>query len=324
MKMRFGTVDLEVTQDSPDQVFVKFSAASDVRVTSPPEAVHPKLEQPNKPLKDARDTVARDVRMLVQSGFTKKTLSMIVSKVLGIQVDGKNLAEKFLDAEIAALEFLDRRVPPDIWAIYVAPVEIAGEETVTAAIGLSEKNQLVILALEPLAPAPFFEKLKVRGLTTEQLKIGILSFHSAAIKEFRQAFPTSSLALDWQEFIDLSVGTDTKEFLRDAMKFEDPEAILGALDAAKAPKELGTFMEFKKDLWRVLKTTSPVKRMAKDLRGKLRSRVIQTKEHRELVKVFSLIRLQYHWLKIPVDAPQLRNLKYMQEESRHHNQAASF
>lgn len=316
--MKLGSVEIEITQDAANQLDIKLKAPGQIARTfraEPPAGASfsPQRKEYIEPPREPTIKIEpeKDIKMLIHAGFSRKTLAMVVNKVLDIPVRGQTLAKKFHLAEDAALRYLRRPISNDIWAVFIAEVDISDEGQELCAIGLSQKNQLIVLALEKATPEAFFEKLKYRGLDQTQLKLGVLSFRTGAVNAFRTAFPNTELGLDWQEFL-TSANDDT---LRDVMGFEDREGLERALQDTRAPKELASFMKFDKRLWRALKTTAPVQRLGRDLKSKLRHRAIQSSRQQGLVRAFSIIRLQYHWLKIPVDAPQLRNLKYIQPQA---------
>jgi hypothetical protein len=311
MKFQVGSVVIEIDQIGPEQVNIRLKAPGQALRITKDDVVDTRRR---RPVYQPSDDPVRDIKMLVAAGFSKKTLAMVVNNVLGIPITGNSLVAKFGEAEAEAMALLDRPIGSDVWAVFIARIKVFEEGEQLAALGLTGKNQLIVLALGDIPPEQFFADMIERGLSPNQVKIGVLSFRASVGAQFQKAFPKAQIALDWSEFIEEASSTDKAGILRSAQAHHDKQAILKAIQMTKAPKELATFLNYDKRLWRALKTTAPIRRLERDLKTKMRSRTIQTKAQRDLVKMMSLVRLQYHWFKIPVDAAQLSNLRYVQEE----------
>lgn len=242
-------------------------------------------------------------------GINDKTVVMIAHKVLGVTAKAKNITEVFARMDQAAVKWFERKITEKLWAIYVAPVSIPSLGARLAVAGLNEENQLVILDLFDGTLDSLTKKLIARGLKAKDIKLGILSFH-LDVKAFKKAFPNSKVSLDWKEFIDIS-GAMNRETLTAAMLNKNKKAVEKIISAKKGPPELLTYFDFPEPLWRALRSAAPLKRIAVDLKAKLRAPSIETEEERRHVMIWSLIRLQYHWFKIPVDAEQLKNLRHI-------------
>lgn len=282
-----------------------------------PEYHDQEIEEDGEPTDESG--IDSDFKLLQEVGLSRKTMSMISGKVLGMKAHGSTLDSQFPFIKQRSLEFLNRQLKEEYWALFVRRIHYR-EESAIAVLGLNQNNQINILAVEPAkSPKDFYQRLMKRGLRASAVKIGVLSLHlDGGSKDFKVAFPNAKIGLDWNEYISIQVGEETKVKLGQALKSTDTNFIKKMVAQVKAPKELLTFTEFKKTLWRPLRSTGAITRIEKDLKTKLRSKAIHSEDQKLLVKVWSIIRLQYQWLKVPVDAPQLANLnelQYLKEDS---------
>lgn len=322
MKIYFGSleIELEVEKGVTDVFELKIKdlvqAGVKVKYRKPDKLISPTMrtEMIQKLVKKVPDKdYTRDVNILLESGLSSNTIVMIANKVLGHKTTGTVLKEEFADIEQASMVWLDRKLDKPYWGLYIGTIDLPLLRQRSVAVGLTDKNQLEILSVFKGTPKQMFEDLKARGLKTD-VQLGILSFHANAIEDFKEAFPKARVALDWQEFIDLTVGGGNKYVAKQMMLNREGTEVYKFLKEMKAPLELMTYLDFPQGIHRAIRTTAPIRRIQKDLASKLRSKKLKSEQDRSLVLAWSLIRLQYHWFRIPADAQQLNNLRYIQAQ----------
>ncbi len=71
--------------------------------------------------------------------------------------------------------------------------------------------------------------------------------------------------------------------------------------------------KFDKQFWRVLRTTNPIERVNKELKRRTKSMETIGEKTLMVLVAFTAMRLEFNWLKVPVDAPALNNLKFMKD-----------
>lgn len=323
MKIYFGSLEIELDIEKPVADVLELTikdmiqAKVQVRYRKPDKLISPTMrsEMIQKLIKKVPDRdYAKDVSILLDSGLSSKTIVMTANKVLGHKTTGTKLKEEFADIEQASMVWLDRKLDKTYWGMYVGTIDLPLLRHRSVAVGLTDKNQMEILSVFKGTPKEMFEDLRQRGLLVLGVKLGILSFHANATQDFKEFFPEARVALDWQEYIDITVGDAQKFMAKQAMLNRDGTEVYKYLKEVKAPLELLTHFDFDKGMHRALKTTAPIRRIEKDLSSKLRSKKLKSEHERSLVLAWSLIRLQYHWFKIPADAQQLNNLRYIQAQ----------
>lgn len=256
----------------------------------------------------ARD-YAEDVGLLHAVGFPDKTIVMISKHVLGVQATHESLTKLFPHLEKGAEGFLSRKIKDKIWALYAAQVELVDQQPQVMVLGLNEKNQIQVLGMKPDAEDAFQDVID-RGVDAKKVQIGILSFHLGAQEEFKEKFPKAGIQFDWQEYIDITVGFGKKEKLKAAMGSEDNDEVTEAIDNIEGPRELLTYLDFPEKLHRALRTSAPIRKIEKTVNAKARKKGI-SEERRQFIATWELLRLQYQWLKVPVDSPQLSSLRHI-------------
>lgn len=288
-----GDVELD---DRPAPSVIKPTTVYD----EPPITVHPAKKQDRGHLLNLLDAI----------GISNQTAMIVANKMFGTTLTLRSFEKEVPKLEKWALEWMEKPAEGKIWALYIAEVNLSTHGKYLSAVGLNEKNQFIILALEETF-SKLLARLQSRGVRPKEIKLGVLSFHVNIRKEFEKAFPNADIALDWQEFIDMTIGSENKERAKEGMLSKNPKEVVKIVKQLNGPKELLTYQKFDSELHRALHTTAPVVRIEKDLRSKLRNPEIKDSEDREQAKIWGLMRLQYHWFKIPADAKQLKNLRYI-------------
>ncbi len=315
MPMKLGSILIELDGDTPVDDLSKLTLEDllklgvTLRWSTMQGNSHGKPDAIRRP--QAESIYSQQVTTLKKAGFSDKTIVMIGRKILGLNSSGKNLDRDFGVFESAATKFTSREITEPVWAIFAASVNLQHFGNQTCVLGLTEKNQLTVLSIQVGSNSEIFKDLISRGINPDKIKIGVLSFHLDAIAEFKKYFPKAKAGLDWTEYVDLTIGPMNKLKVKQAMISKEKSEVQAVVKELKAPKELLSFLDFPPKLWRVLRATTAIQRVEKDLRHRLGTN--KTKEEYELLLAWCLIRLQYHWDKIPVDADQLYNLRYLQD-----------
>lgn len=253
------------------------------------------------------------VEALKRADISDKTIVSIAKRIFHQHgVTQANFPQLFNNLETAAQKFLTRPITEDIWAIYAAPVELKGERPKICVMGLNKENQLIVIALEEGTPSKVFERVIKRGLNPKQISLGILSFELNATDVFKETFTKALVQLDWNEYIDLSTGAETKLRLKNAMNSAKQKDVEKLIDQIEAPQELLTYLDYPKNIQRAIKTTNPIRRLNQDVNQRLRR--VNHAQH-DTVLIWSILRLQFQWLRIPVDSEQLSTLSYIKNPS---------
>jgi transposase-like protein len=69
--------------------------------------------------------------------------------------------------------------------------------------------------------------------------------------------------------------------------------------------------KFEKRFWRALKTTNPIERVNKELKRRTKSMEGLGEKTLNILLAWTAMRLEYNWLKSPVDSKALNNLEHI-------------
>lgn len=255
--------------------------------------------------------------LLNSADFSLNTLVMVTNKVLGIEANGKQLPQIFSEVQRSAKEWFQRPIKEEFWAIFVGAVEAAKLGTRLVALGLNKKQQMTFLGMSTGSAGQLFKDLIDRGLPSTKVKFGLVSFAACTAKEFSANFPAAKVARDWKEFIADSDPADREE-LEQSMLSPDIDEARVAISRHKAPKELLNYYAFPRDLWRVLRTNANIKRIETELKSRMTTEGLASEQDKEMLVRWTILRLQFHWNKIPANSEMLKNLKYIKIQNEDH------
>lgn len=308
MKLTVNGFEIEIQEDGDGFTFrvkkeggVSISAAAALEEDYSTNNFYRKQSTSTKTLSDDLKAIIEIVEI------SPMTMVMISNKVLGVPTSGDDLPKQFPDITKSAVKYLKRSIKEDIWALLLAPIKIPAVGEVTAAVGINGENQLTILGYAETA-SELYSDIIDRGLSPKKVKIGVLKADIDK-KTFSKAFPQAEIGNDWHEFRDSLAETVNKDLVSDAMKATKKTEAQKILKKLNPPNELFSHFDFDSKLWRALKSTSPVLRVEIDVRQRVKLNVLE-KSQIDMAVAWALVRLQYQWLRVPVDSAQLQNLKY--------------
>jgi hypothetical protein len=336
LKLKLGEIDVNITLSGPGASTIetvlkslinsKTNTVPEITIEADvpsalgePESEDSRtIEIPNKLARTAPLTPLTGLSLLKSMDFTNFTIVMVAKKVLGINgATQTNLEDHFTVIKEATFEWENRSLEDEnIWAIYIAQIAPPKLGKRVFAVGLNKQNQQVILGWSDKDDQALYHNLKSRGLNLKSIKFGMLSFFFSGDKRFRKTFPNAALARDWNEFIDLHEQQEEQEEIKALMLNPSKKEVEAGLKDFEGPKELLTYFDFDSELWRALRTLSNINKIDNELRSytnKLQESGVAAKspESAKFVVLWALLRIQYQWFKIPVNAKYLGSLKYM-------------
>jgi putative transposase len=301
-------------------------------------AIIPHREQIDPRLKE-------DLALLHVAGISNRTLAMISNRLLGVKVSADTVNQSLKLIEPAALSWLSRPLEEEYWALYVDGTNFrmqgkysTEKEPCLVVLGINEKNQTSILAIEPGQKddascwEQVFKDLKKRGLKGHRVRIGVMDGLPGLEKKFVEAFPKAQSARCWVHALRNALAKTPKK-LSDSFKTLSHKVMYAASEdeARVAFGNLKRFMQdqagravaclekdldsllvhyrFEKTLWRALKTTNLIERVNKELKRRVKSMESLSERTLNILMAFTALRLEYNWRRVPVDAPQLKHLK---------------
>jgi len=300
-------------------------------VVAPREQIDPRLKE--------------DMAVLHLAGISTRTLSMISKRILGVEVSPDTVSKSLGSIEEKATAWLTRPLVKNYWALYVDGTNFriqrrgsTKKEPSLVVLGIDDKNRMSLLAVEPGtkdntdAWRAVFSELTRRGLSSEGVRIGIMDGLPGLETLFQQTFSNSVTARCWVHSL-RNACAKTPERFREAFKklthavmyatsedsarvaFETLKKIMGR-DAERAvhclEKDLDSLLvhyRFEKSLWRALKTTNPIERVNREFKRRTKSMDSLGERTLETLLAFTALRLEYHWQRMPINAPQLENLR---------------
>jgi putative transposase len=210
-------------------------------------------------------------------------------------------------------------------------------------LGINKNNIRSILAIEPGtkdnidAWESAFSELIKRGLKTKDVRVGIMDGLPGLENLFKKTFPKSVTARCWVHAkknalakIPARLRQGFNLLVEDVMYAGSEDQARQAFKALKSAmgadgqravlcleKDLDALVvhyRFEKSLWMGLKTTNPIERVNKEF--KKRSKVMGSLGERTLncLLAFTALRLEMGWRKVPINAPQLANLKNISDK----------
>ncbi len=261
-----------------------------------------------------------EIELLESRDISLHTIVMVARKMLNIDTTGKKLFSSYTQISEAAESWLTRTIRETYAIIYIHQIEVPKLGSHLAIVGLSAEKQLTILSLhkgEDVKGA--LKALVARGLRAGNVRLGILGLNKKIEDGFRSVFPKATIGRCWHS-ISLTAPESLRNKIKDISILTSLKEIKKQMVESKVSKylelhlpELTAYLEFDQSLWRVLRTMSPLYRLNNSLRSRIRS-VANEREAIVLV-TWECLRIQYHWRKIPVDAEQLSNLRYIKKHA---------
>jgi putative transposase len=290
-----------------------------------------------------------DLAVLHLAGISTRTLAMISKRILGVEVGKQTISNSLAVLEPKALQWLERPLTKEYWALFIDGTNFriqrrgsTEKEPSLVVIGIDDKNRLSILTIQPGLKdnadswREVFSDLVKRGIKTKSVRIGVMDGLPGLETAFKETFTTALTGRCWVHALRNALAK-TPQRLReafhqlatDAMTATSENAARVAFSALKIAmgndagravhcleKDLESLLahyKFDKPFWRSLRTTNPIERVNKELKRRTKSMETIGEKTLMVLVAFTAMRLEYNWLKVPVDAPALNNLKFMKD-----------
>jgi putative transposase len=292
-----------------------------------------------------------DMAVLHLAGISTRDLSMISSRILGMEVSKQTVSNSLESIEAKAVAWLTRPITKKYWALYIDgtnfKIQRRGSteaEPSLVVLGVDETDRKSILAIEPGAKdnadawEAVFNELIKRGLQSEGIRIGIMDGLPGLEEKFKKIFSKAVTARCWlhakknamakvparlRDGFNLLLEGVMYASSEDAARqgFRGLKTTMGK-DAERAVKclekdidSLLVHYRFEKKYWIALKTTNPIERINKEFKKRYRSMGSLGERTLECLLAFTALRLEMGWRNNPIDARKLANLRGLRDKS---------
>jgi hypothetical protein len=328
MRVKIGNVEMDIDPED-----LKRLLGLGQQVTPTPQSV-PITITNHEPLpvinqrsveETAPEVARRGIELIQESGMTLHSIVMVARKILHIETTGKRLGDSYDALAARASLWLSRPVKDTFTALFISEIKIPPGVAGYAVIGLNSTNQMVILAIEPGSePVQVFKRLQARGLRVNSVKLIVLPIDDKIEKAAKMMFVNASVQRCWLSVIS-NAPSSLRSAIKDMMLETSPADTKAKLKAATKLNpdikkyvepylpELLTYFQFDRALWRVLRGLASNERLGSELTR--RSKKATSPEEAQILTSWIALRLQFHWIKIPVDSPQLSSLRYIKEHA---------
>jgi putative transposase len=285
-----------------------------------------------------------DLAVLHLAGISTRTLSLVSSRILGLEVSPTSVSESLELISDKALGWLVRPITRGYWALYIDGTNFhvqrrgsTEKEPSLVVVGVDDDNRRSILAIEPGTKdnvkcwEMVFDSLIKRGLDPSGVRIGVMDGLPGLENLFLKTFPSSVTARCWRHALTNALAKTPKRLegafkkLIHAVMYATSEN--AAREAFKRAKEaMGTDAEravfciekdldsllvhyrFDRSLWRALRTTNTVERVHKEF--KRRTKIMEGLGERTLkcIVAFTALKLEMGWQKDAIDSGKFNNL----------------
>lgn len=302
-----------------------------------------------RPREQIDPRLKEDMAVLHLAGLSKRTLSMVSRRILGVEVSPQTVTNSLDVIRERALKFLDRDLSDrKFWALFIDGTNFriqrrssTEKEPSLVVLGVDEKNHFSILAIEPGtkdnvdAWRAVFASLTRRGFDSSAVRIGVMDGLPGLEPLFKETYPKAVTGRCWVHALRNAIAK-TPDRYREAFKtlaqrvmyassvanareaFTELKNVMGR-DAERAvnclEKDLPallTHYQFDRPLWRALKTTNPIERVNKELKRRTKSMETLGERTLEVLVAFTALRLEYGWATTTVDMDRFSNLKSIQ------------
>lgn len=279
-----------------------------------------------------------DMAMLHLAGLSTRNLALISKRLLGVKVTKDTVSSSLDQIKDEAVAWLTRPLPKRYWALYIDgtnfKVQRRGStesEPSLVVLGIDANNCRSILAIEPGtkdnvdAWRAVFSELRRRGLSSGDVRIGIMDGLPGLEKLFREEFTNAVTARCWVHAM-RNATEKTPLRLRDAFTLlahkvmyascED-EARLAFLelknamhnDADRAVKCIERDLEsllvhyrFDKSFWTALRTTNAIENINRQFKRRTVSMDSVGEATLQAIVAFVALRMEITWQRVHVDS----------------------
>lgn len=308
-------------------------------------SIIPKNEQLDHRLKE-------DLALLHLAGISNRTVALISRRILGIEVSAQTVHNSLELIEDKAINWLERDITKNYWCLFIDGTNFkiqrrgsTEKEPTLVVVGIDDRNCTSILALQPGQKdnadswGMVFEDLVKRGLNTNQVQIGVMDGLPGLEKRFKEYFTKAVTGRCWvhakrnallksserlrhafESLLNEVMYADSESQAR--IKFNELKTKMNS-DCERAvrciEKDLESLLvhyKFEKRFWRALKTTNPIERVNKELKRRTKSMETVGEKTLNILLAFTAMRLEYNWLKTPVDSKSLNNLEHIAKRNQ--------
>jgi hypothetical protein len=325
MRVKIGNIEMDIEPEDLRNLLglnQPQSSTTTPVVTVPSHEPIPVINQ--RDVEPSIEASRRGIELIVESGMSLHTIVMVSRKLLHIDTTGKRLGDSYDAIAARAAQWLSRPIKDTFSTLFISEISIPPGLKGHAVIGLNSSNQMVILAIEPGDdPGVAFKQLQARGLRFNSVKLLVLPISDKIDKAARAAFTNAEVQRCWLSVIS-SAPTSLRSAIKDAMLETSAAETKSRLKAASKLNpdikkyvdphlsELLTYFKYDKSLWRVLRGLASNERLESELSR--RSKKATSPSEAQILVSWIALRLQFHWLKIPIDSPQLSSLRYIKEQ----------
>jgi putative transposase len=291
-----------------------------------------------------------DLAVLHLAGISTRTMALISKRILGIEVSKQTVSNSLGLVEEKALQWLERPIDQEFWALFIDGTNFrmqrrgsTEKEPSLVVIGLNKQNRMSILTIQPGLKddanswREVFADLVKRGLKTQGVRIGVMDGLPGLENTFKETFTKAVTGRCWVHALRNAIAK-TPGRLREAFQtlaakvmyassenaarvaFKELKLAMGQ-DSQRAvhclEKDLESLLahyKFDKPLWRSLRTTNPIERVNKELKRRTKSMETIGEKTLMVLVAFTAMRLEYNWLKIPVDSEVISNLRFIKSK----------
>lgn len=317
MRIKINGVELEASdediqrllglgkvQAQPSPVVIDSQLAEKVQV----------FTQPSTPAIAAKNAI----ELLKEVGFSLHTIVMVTRKILKIETTGKLLEDSWDRITTQSRDWFTRPIKDTFDILFASRITMPSGSAI-AVIGLNSDNQMVILGIEHQDIYGTLNALRARGLRANSVKLAVLSLTPDFDDAFTKIFPHVKIQRDWGSVID-AAPVPIRDDVRSLMLQNSAADTIAGFKKSKAREYLEphiesliTYFEMDRRLWRVLRALSNISRLEDEIRTK--TKMAEGPDETKFLVTWAALRLQFHWIKIPVDSAQLSNLKYIKEQA---------
>ena len=288
--------------------------------------------------------LAEDIAALHLGGLSTRTLSMMATRILGIEICPKTVTNSLGSIGDGAERWLRRPIEKKYWALMIDGTNFrvkrrgsTEKEPSLVVLGIDEQNKRSILAIEPgsrddvTSWRAVFRELKIRGLDASAVKLGVMDGLPGLESLFQDEFLNSKTQRCWFHALQNILAKTPKRLLspmhalclkimyapnRSAADevLKDLKRTMGT-DCGRAisclEKDINSllcFFDFDKKLWHTLRTTNGVERINKEF--KRRTKSMESLGEMTLLKVlaFTALRIELAWQRRSVDSYETDHL----------------
>jgi putative transposase len=284
------------------------------------------------------DRIRQDCLLLYLNGLSTRNLELISERLFGKKISHSEVS--IFSEEIAPKikQWRSRPIVESYKYLYIDGTNFKmrikdsiEKVTVLVVIGVNEKNQKQVLALQAgdkeSAPTwrELFKDLKSRGLDSEKVKLGIMDGLPGLEKVFEEEFTSATtqrcqvhvarniltkvpkkLSQEVADHIRSIFYSKSREKSEELFKiFKNKYSVIIPSAVETMEKSLDStlrFFNFPEEEWTSLRTTNPIERLNKEFKRRTKSMEIVAGENScyNLLTIIAL-KMEAHWRKCPID-----------------------